>query len=41
MTYKIKYAGDHVEVLNAYGDFVLSADNAHEAQEEIRSMEAA
>lgn len=41
MNYKIKYSGGHVEVLNEYGEFIFSADTAHEAQEEIRAIEAA
>lgn len=41
MNYKIKYAGGHVEVLDEHGDFMFSADNAYEAEQEIRSIDAA
>lgn len=41
MNYKIKYAGGHVEVLNEYGDFIFSADNEHEARQEICAIEQA
>ena len=41
MNYKIRYAGGHVEVLDEYGDFIFSADNEYEAQQEIRTIEAA
>lgn len=41
MNYKIRYNGGHVEVLNEYGEFLFSADNEHEAQCELRAIEAA
>ena len=41
MKYDIKYRAGHVEVLNEYGDFLFSADNEHEAREEINTIEAA
>ncbi len=41
MNYKIKYAGGHVEVLDEHGDFMFSADNEHEAQQEIYAIDAA
>jgi hypothetical protein len=41
MNYKIKYAGGHVEVLDEHGDFVFSADNEYEAEQEIHAIEAA
>ena len=41
MNYTIRYAGGHVEVLSAEGDFLFSADNEYEAQCELRAIEAA
>lgn len=41
MEYKIKYKGGHVEVLDDQGVFLFSADNEHEAREEIKTIEAA
>jgi hypothetical protein len=41
MNYQIKRAAGHVEVLNENGEFLFSADNEHEAREELRSYEAA
>jgi hypothetical protein len=41
MNYKIRYSGGHVEVLDEHGDFLFSADNEHEARQELRAIEAA
>jgi hypothetical protein len=41
MTYTIRHAGGHVEVLNGEGDFLFSADSTYEAECELRDLEAA
>ena len=41
MKYDIRYRAGHVEVLDEFGEFVFSADNEHEAREEISAIEAA
>lgn len=33
--YRIRYKGGHVEVLDASGRFLFSADSEHEAREEL------
>jgi hypothetical protein len=41
MNYRIKYKSGHVEVYDEHGDFLFSADNAYEAEQEIQNIEAA
>lgn len=41
MTYQIKRTAGHIEVLSENGEFLFSADNEHEAREELRDYEAA
>lgn len=41
MKYQIRRAGGHVEVLDENGEFLFSADNEHEARQELREFEAA
>lgn len=41
MNYQIRRAGGHIEVLTADGEFLFSADNEHEAREELYEYEAA
>ena len=41
MNYEIRYVKDHVEVYDATGHFLFSADNQQEALEELGHMDAA
>lgn len=41
MNYKIRYMRGHVEVFDSQGNFLFSADNEYEAENEIREMEVA
>lgn len=41
MRYTIRYKRGHVEVLDEQGDFLFSADNEHEARQELRELDAA
>lgn len=41
MSYQLKYVQDHVEVYDAQGRFLFSADNQQEALEELRLIAAA
>lgn len=41
MSYKIRYMRGHVEVFDSQGNFLFSADNEYEAENEIREMEVA
>lgn len=41
MTYQMRHAAGHIEVLNEHGDFLFSADNEHEARQELREYDAA
>ncbi len=41
MNYSIRYVGGHVEVFDAQGNFLFSADTEAEARSELREIEAA
>ncbi len=41
MNYTIRYRRGHVEVYDEYGAFIFSADNEHEAREELGAFDAA
>lgn len=41
MPYQIQYVQGHVEVYDAQGNFLFSADSQQEAYEELRNMPAA
>lgn len=41
MNYKFKYSNGHVEVLDAEGNFLFSADSEYEAKMELKEIEAA
>ena len=41
MQYQVKVVQNHVEVYDEQGRFLFSADNQHEAMEELNQMNAA
>ena len=38
MRYQIRYVQDHVEVFDAKGEFLFSADTYQEAQEDLKLL---